>query len=132
MKKYDPSQHYHIGYYEDGYDLEVTAYKRINEPVWDAYIPHYEVDDFYKKVEEMKLGEYIDDYGIMVYSFRNDIDDDEARIIFEKWLKRTGLFKDKKGDCYLIRQQSPFHMKLIYLLSLLYLLHQKCILTLVV
>lgn len=39
----------------------------------------------------MKLGEYIDDYGIMVYSFRNDIDDDEARIIFEKWLKKNGL-----------------------------------------
>ena len=89
MKKYDSSQHYHIGYYEDGYDLEVTAYKRINEPVGDAYIPHYEVNDFYKKVEEMKLGEYIDKYGIMVYSFSNDIDDDEARIIFEKWLKKN-------------------------------------------
>jgi hypothetical protein len=91
MKKYDPSQHYHIGYYEDGHDLEVTAYKRINEPVWDAYIPYYEVDDFYKKVEKMKLGEYIDDYGIMVYSFSNDIDDEEARIIFEKWLKKNGI-----------------------------------------
>ncbi|EOG8706726.1 DUF3986 family protein [Bacillus cereus] len=88
MGKYDPSQHYHIGYYEDGYDLEVTAYKRIHEPVWDAYIPHYEVDDFYKKVEEMKLDEYVE---IMVYSFRNDIDDDEARIIFEKWLKTNGI-----------------------------------------
>ena len=52
----------------------------------------------------MKLGEYIDNYGIMVYSFSNDTDDEEARIIFEKWLKRTGLFKDKtKGDYYLIR-----------------------------
>lgn len=69
MEKYDPNKHYHIGYYEDGYDLEVTAYKRINEPVWDAYLPHYEADGFYKKVEEMKLGEYIDDYGIKVYSF---------------------------------------------------------------
>ena len=48
----------------------------------------------------MKLGEYVDDYGIMVYSFRNDIDDDEARIIFEKWLKRTGLFKDKTKEAY--------------------------------
>ncbi len=38
----------------------------------------------------MKLGEYVDDYGIMVYSFRNDIDD-EARIIFEKWLKTNGI-----------------------------------------
>ncbi|WP_192797641.1 MULTISPECIES: DUF3986 family protein [unclassified Bacillus (in: firmicutes)] len=91
MKKYDPSQHYHIGYYEDGYDLEVTAYKRINEPVWDAYIPHYEAGDFYKKVEKMKLGEYVDDYGIMVYSFSNDMDDEEARIIFENWLKTNGI-----------------------------------------
>lgn len=95
MDKYDPNKHYHIGYYEDGYDSEVTAYKRINEPVWDAYLPHYEVDDFYKKVEEMKLGEYIDNYGIMMYSFSNDMDDEEARTIFEKWLKRTRLFKDK-------------------------------------
>lgn len=67
--KYDPNQHYHIGYYEAGYDLEVTAYKRINEPVWDAYIPHYEADNFYKKVKEMKLGEYIDDYGIRCIHF---------------------------------------------------------------
>ena len=104
MEKYDPNKHYHIGYYEDGYDLEVTAYKRINEPVWDAYIPHYEADDFYKKVEGMKLGKYIDDYGIMVYSFGNDIDDDEARIIFEKWLKERDCLKIKqKGDCYLIK-----------------------------
>ncbi|MEC2559756.1 DUF3986 family protein, partial [Bacillus cereus] len=22
MDKYDPNKHYHIGYYEDGYDLE--------------------------------------------------------------------------------------------------------------
>ncbi|RKF51515.1 hypothetical protein BCY92_00425 [Bacillus wiedmannii] len=91
MEKYDPNKHYHIGYYEDGYDLEVTAYKRINEPVWDAYIPHYEADDFYKKVEEMKLGEYIDDYGIMVYSFSDDMDDEEARIMFENWLKKNEI-----------------------------------------
>ncbi|WP_342718852.1 DUF3986 family protein [Bacillus paramycoides] len=91
MKKYDSSQHYHIGYYEGGYDLEVTAYKRISEPVWDAYIPHYEAGDFYKKVEEMKLGEYVDDYGIKVYSFSIDMDDEEARIIFEKWLKTNGI-----------------------------------------
>lgn len=69
----------------------MTAYKRINEPIWDAYIPQYEADDFYKKVEKMKLGEYIDDYGIKVYSFRDDIDDEEVRTIFEKWLKTNAI-----------------------------------------
>ncbi len=49
MDKSNTNKHYHIGYYEDGYDLEVTAYKRINEPVWDAYLPHYEADDFIRK-----------------------------------------------------------------------------------
>ena len=135
MEKYDPNKHYHIGYYEDGYDLEVTAYKRINEPVWDAYLPHYEVDDF-KKVEKMKLGEYIDDYGIKVYSFSNDIDDEEARTIFENWLKRMELFKDKMKrrllSCKIVISFSYSYSKFTYLLSLLYLLHQKCILTLVV
>ncbi|MGE6549475.1 DUF3986 family protein [Bacillus mycoides] len=91
MEKYDPNKHYHIGYYEDGYDLEVTAYKRINEAVWDAYIPEYEAGSLYEKVSEMELGEYIDDYGIKVYSFRDDIDDEEARSIFEKWLKTNGI-----------------------------------------
>lgn len=43
----------------------------------------------------MKLGEYIDEYGIKVYSFSNDINDEEARTIFENWLKRMELFKDK-------------------------------------
>ena len=27
MCNYETHQHMHIGYYEDGYDLEVTAYK---------------------------------------------------------------------------------------------------------
>lgn len=69
----------------------MTAYKRINEPIWDAYIPQYEADDFYKKGEKMKLGEYIDDYGIKVYSFSDDIDDEEVRTIFEKWLKTNAI-----------------------------------------
>lgn len=69
----------------------MTAYKRINEPIWDAYIPQYEADDFYKKVEKMKLGEYINDYGIKVYSFSDDIDDEEVRTIFEKWLKTNAI-----------------------------------------
>ena len=70
----------------------------------------------------MKLGKYIDDYGIMVYSFGNDIDDDEARIIFEKWLKRTGLFKDKKKGLLSYKIAISFYYnKFIYLLSLLYL-----------
>ena len=46
----------------------------------------------------MKLGEYIDDYGIKVYSFSNDINDEEARTIFEKWLKRMELFKDNEKE----------------------------------
>lgn len=42
----------------------------------------------------------------------------KRELFFEKWLKRTGLFKDKtkKGDCYLIRQQSPFSYE-TYLLA---------------
>ncbi len=39
----------------------------------------------------MKLGEYIDDYGIKVYSFRDDIDDEEARTTFENWLKKNEI-----------------------------------------
>ena len=82
----------------------------------------------------MKLGEYIDNYGIMMYSFSNDMDDEEARTIFEKWLKRTRLFKDKTKRRLLSYKLaiSFYYNKLIYLLSLLYLLHQTCILTLVV
>ena len=82
----------------------------------------------------MKLGEYIDEYGIKVYSFSNDINDEEARTIFENWLKRMELFKDKMKrrllSCKIVISFS--YSKFTYLLSLLYLLHQKCILTLVV
>ncbi|HDR7795254.1 TPA: DUF3986 family protein [Bacillus luti] len=88
MTKYDPSQHYHIGYYEEGYDLEVIAYKKINEAVWDAYIPDYEAGSFYQKVSEMKLGEYVKNYGIKVYSFGEE---EEAETIFEKWLKKNEI-----------------------------------------
>ena len=104
MDKYDSNKHYHIGYYEDGYDLEVTAYKRINEPVWDAYIPNYEVDDFYKKVEEMKLGEYIDNYGIMVYSLVMIWMMKKHELFLKMVKKERDCLKIKqKGDCHLIK-----------------------------
>ncbi|KFN02239.1 hypothetical protein DJ93_4083 [Bacillus clarus] len=59
MERYDSSQHNHIGYYEDGYDLELIAYKKINESVWDAYIPEYEAGSFCEQVKKKGLGEYI-------------------------------------------------------------------------
>lgn len=46
----------------------------------------------------MKLGEYIDNYGIMMYSFSNDMDDEEARTIFEKWLKERDCLKIKQKE----------------------------------
>ena len=70
----------------------------------------------------MKLGKYIDDYGIMVYSFGNDIDDDEARIIFEKWLKERDCLKITKRRLLSYKIAISFYYsKFIYLLSLLYL-----------
>lgn len=46
--EYDNSMHAHIGYYEDGYDVEVVAYKRKNEDVWDVFFSIYVVWTCYR------------------------------------------------------------------------------------
>ncbi|MDR4196869.1 DUF3986 family protein, partial [Bacillus cereus] len=35
--------------------------------------------------------EYIDDYGLKVYAFSNDINYEEARTMFDKWLKKNEI-----------------------------------------
>lgn len=39
---YESDKHVHIGYNECNFDLEVIAYKVMDEAIWDIYIDEYE------------------------------------------------------------------------------------------
>ncbi|MCP3027054.1 DUF3986 family protein [Halobacillus sp. A5] len=80
-------QHYHIGYYEEGHDLEVVAYKRKREDIWDVFIEDYEPGEFFKSVLEKELGIHVKNYGLLIFSIcGQNLSDEEAFQKFEDWL----------------------------------------------
>ena len=92
MCNYETHQHMHIGYYEDGYDLEVTAYKKINKPIWDVFIEEYEVGFLYEFASKHKLGEYFTGCGLKIFTIEDkDATEEQSRLIFEKWLKTNNI-----------------------------------------
>uniref|UniRef100_UPI00402A6B2C DUF3986 family protein n=1 Tax=Bacillus sp. DX2.2 TaxID=3073452 RepID=UPI00402A6B2C len=92
MCNYETQQHMHIGYYEDGYNLEVIAYKKTDKLIWDVFIEEYEAGFLYEYASKHKLGEYLAGYGRKIYSLDDkDTTEEQSRLIFEKWLKTNNI-----------------------------------------
>ncbi|MED1302239.1 hypothetical protein BK704_08115 [[Bacillus thuringiensis] serovar konkukian] len=94
MCNYEEYQHMHIGYYKDGYDLEVIAYKKIDKPIWDVFIEEYEAgaDFLYEYASKHNLGEKFVGYGLKIFSIGDkDATEEQSRLIFEKWLKTNSI-----------------------------------------
>lgn len=99
MSNYEHSQHLHLGYYENGYDLEVIAYKKVDEPIWDVYIEEYEPEGtiLFDYVKQNSILEYVQGYGFKIFSIR---DEEKGDILYEKgvaklehWLAIHNLIK---------------------------------------
>ncbi|MFX3624811.1 MAG: DUF3986 family protein [Ectobacillus sp.] len=75
--------HLHLGYYEDGHDLEAIAYKRKGEDIWDVYF------DFTKNVPpSMKDKVYIPYLGYHILVIQsNELTYEEGSEKFAEWLK---------------------------------------------
>jgi hypothetical protein len=87
---YESDKHVHIGYYGCNLDLEVIAYKVMNEAIWDIYIDEYEPGFLFDYANNNDLGKYIKEYGIKIYSIKkNKYDEDYFTFSFEAWLKRN-------------------------------------------
>lgn len=99
MSKYEHSQHLHIGYYENGYDLEVIAYKKVDEPIWDVYIEEYESEGtkLFDYVKQNSIGEYVQGYGFKIFSIRDEETDDilyeKGASTLESWLAKHNLIE---------------------------------------
>jgi len=75
--RYDSRYHLHLGYYENGHDLEAVALKQEKEAVWDVF---FNCND-----------EQADEFGSRIFSiFQDDLDYDTGSSLFARWLAMNG------------------------------------------
>jgi aminopeptidase N len=81
---YDIRYHLHLGYYEERFDYEATAYKRKSEDIWDIFfdLEHYKIENLTLNQED-----YMKDMGYKILSLEiEDLDYDYGVKQFERWL----------------------------------------------
>lgn len=89
---YDPHQHDHIGYYEDGHDVEVVAFKRKSEDVWDVFVEEYNPGPLYRVIMKKGIGIHKKGYGLLLFSiYSRDPSYEQAVRIFKNWLNDNEL-----------------------------------------
>ncbi|WP_270181262.1 DUF3986 family protein [Alkalihalobacillus sp. CinArs1] len=88
---YDASQHLHIGYYEDGYDYEVIAYKREKEAVWDVFVEEYD-PKLYRSVSKVGNWVSVKGHGLHIFSISdNDLSYEHGARLFKNFLVDKGI-----------------------------------------
>ncbi|WP_203364556.1 DUF3986 family protein [Bacillus sp. REN10] len=88
MKEYEQGVHLHIGYYEDGHDIEVVAYKALNEDYWDVIVDEHDKGVF----EQFKPCGKECNHGLILYTIDDSmIDGDYPMKSFKAWLKTHGF-----------------------------------------
>ncbi|XQY90163.1 DUF3986 family protein [Metabacillus sp. HB246100] len=79
---YDDKYHLHIGYYEDGFDLQAVAFKRQSQDIWDIFFD-FEQYDFNNTVSKTVLK----GFGYHIFSIETeDLDYQYGALVFEQWL----------------------------------------------
>lgn len=92
---YDTSQHSHIGYYENGYDVEAIGYKRVDEDVWDVYFnfAFYGIEHISLE-KELYMDEYTGYYVFSIYKHNPTFKEESAA--FENWLWENCILEKVK------------------------------------
>ncbi len=81
---YDDSCHMHLGYYENGFDLEAVAFKRQSQEIWDIFFD-FKQYGLKKPVQENEL--LLSGFGIRIFSIEtNELDYNYGVKKFRKWL----------------------------------------------
>ncbi|MCI2257014.1 DUF3986 family protein [Domibacillus sp. PGB-M46] len=79
---YDDRYHMHLGYYENGFDLEAIAFKRQSQEIWDIFFD-FEQYGLKKPVQETELKEF----SIKIFSIESkELDYNYGAKKFEQWL----------------------------------------------
>ncbi|TDM39643.1 DUF3986 family protein [Macrococcoides goetzii] len=84
---------YHVGYYEDDYDIEamaVSRYDGLEDDYWGIYI--FEDEGIDEKV--LKKYQYFDDYGYEIIKVEaEDLEFKEAVNLFYQWLNENNVIQ---------------------------------------
>lgn len=81
---FDNSQHLHVGFYENGLDIESISYKVLNQDAWIMYIEWDHVKERLSKNLEYQI-DPLNGLEIMCI-LEEDLDYATADLLFEKWL----------------------------------------------
>ncbi|WP_240733064.1 DUF3986 family protein [Jeotgalibacillus sp. S-D1] len=79
---YDDRYYLHLGYYENGYDLEAIAFKRKSQGVWDIFFDfeRYGLENPNEKNE-------LNEFGIKIFSIEiQELDVDYGEVRYKQWL----------------------------------------------
>lgn len=93
LETFDPHVHLHIGYYENGYDIEATAYKVENEDHWIIFLNADQKLEYIQQLQnKYNFYEY---YGYKILTFNGrDLSYEQGCELLEKWLKDNQLLDD--------------------------------------
>lgn len=79
--------HLHLGYYQDGYDLEATAFKRKGANIWDIY---FDSDQY--NISVTKEDNYVPYFGYKILVVHSqELTYEEGSLKFEKWLRENNI-----------------------------------------
>ena len=79
---YDDRYHLHLGYYENGFDIEAIAFKRKSQGIWDIFFD-FEQYGLKAPVPATKLK----GFGVRIFSIDvEEFDYNDVAKRFEQWL----------------------------------------------
>ncbi len=85
---YEQHQHAHLGYYENGYDLEAIGYKKVGIDEWDIFFE----PEHYKNISVPQDFLYVLGYGHKIgVIYANDLSFEEGAVFLEKWLREIKI-----------------------------------------
>lgn len=90
-RKYEPDCHLHIGYYEDNDDFEATAYKRVNEDMWDIY---FDFEVYGLEIPIIYQNQFRENIGAIIFTIQvDDLNYEIGYMQFSNWLFNQELVK---------------------------------------
>ncbi|KYD08453.1 DUF3986 family protein [Caldibacillus debilis] len=93
--KFDPTQHLHLGYYENGADLEAIAYKIQNENKWVVFFDMGHDAEIVKKISGRY--EHHEGYGYKIFTVdAEDLSYEAGSRLFAEWLKENQIIETLK------------------------------------
>lgn len=88
---YDERYHLHLGYYENGYDLEAVAFKRRSDDIWDIF---FSFEQYGLRPIDQENDMSSEEFGTRIFSIQSkDLDYDFGSKRFEQWLSTHKIIK---------------------------------------